>query len=177
MTTVIKRLEQEDLGFLHEMCRSIYLEGECYAFATALHRGLGWPMVGIMDFIDSTDKKVIRHVAVKSPDEILYDARGVVSDEELGVPFDLHSPYEMRTVTEDELVRDRETAEVRERSIRMAQKFAETLWPNLPWKESFESRVKAFADALESLSREHELWIRSPVPASLLPHQKRSHCG
>ena len=45
MTTQIHELNAESLDVLHQQCLAIYLDGECYAFATALHEGLGWPMM------------------------------------------------------------------------------------------------------------------------------------
>lgn len=49
MPTITCRSEDpEDVETLHALCLSTYLDGECYAFATALHEGLGWPIIGLM---------------------------------------------------------------------------------------------------------------------------------
>ena len=146
---------------LHRTCLSMYLDGKCYAFATALHQGLGWPIIGLI-----IAKGVIRHVGVQGPDGELYDARGFVPKGKFEEPFGFPCPYDLRPVTINDLRRAGESCEERERSVRMARKMAETLWPELPWKESLAGRVSAFASELEELSRKHGLWIRSPVPAA-----------
>lgn len=164
MTTRIRHLiegDEESHNILHDLCLSIFLDGECYAFATALHRGLDWPMIGLMNGDE------VRHVAVQSPDGRLHDVRGYVSEEEFGQPFGLSYPCMLKVVTEDDLLRDGEHHEVRENTIRRAKKLSEAIWPELPWKDTFALRVSAFANELEALSRKHKLWIRSPVPASL----------
>lgn len=160
MPTVIHALDQEYWEIFHQMCLGMYLDGGCYAFATALHRGLGWPMVGLMHGTE------IRHVGVKCPDGGLCDARGFVPYESFGDPFGLSCPHELREVTEDELLREGETPEYRENLVRIALKTAEVLWPRLPWKKSFESKISDFANELETLSKKHGLWIRSPFPTA-----------
>lgn len=164
MPTRIKKLVDEDkesYETLHGLCLSVFLDGECYALAIALNRGLAWPMIGLMNGDE------IRHVAVLSPDGRLHDARGYIFEKEFGQPFDLPGQQIIKVVTEKDLIIDGEPDMVRENTILMARKIAESLWPELPWKDTFASRVSAFADELENLSRKHKLWIRSPVPASL----------
>lgn len=165
MPAIIRTLYEEDTESteaLRDMCVQTFLDGECYAFATALHEGLGWPMIGLMD------GDVIRHVAVQSPDGKLYDARGLIKEEEFGLggPFGLRPPYDLRRVSVGDLVRTGEPSEFRARTVRRARMVAEAIWPELPWQDSFATRVTAFANELEALSRKHGLWIRSPVPAA-----------
>ena len=163
MTTVIRTLLEDDReghNILHEICMGIYLDGECYAFAIALHRGLGWPIIGLIN------GDIIRHTAVQSPDGILHDARGVISKNEFAAPFDIVPPHNLVEVSEEKLLRDGETNEIREASIQMARKIAEAIWPKLPWKESLASKVSAFADELEILCKKHRIWIRASFPAT-----------
>lgn len=159
MTTQIKTLNAEAWDVLHQNCLAIYLDGECYAFATALHEGLGWPMVGVMQ------DGIIRHVAVRDPKGVLHDVRGSVSDREFGEPFNITPPYNLKRVDAADLVRTGEPAEVRARSVAMARRWAEKLWPELPWIDSEAMRTTAFCDELEKLCRKHGLWIRAPYPA------------
>lgn len=163
MTTIITRLKpgSADWQMLQDLCLFMYLDGECYAFAIALHQGLGWPLIGVMD------GEVIRHAGVRDPDGMLHDARGTVPEEELGHPFGLPQPYDLREITEKDLHGASGPPEARAHRVGSARRVAETLWPDLPWRESLEARMRAFVDALESLSREHGLWIRSPTPANL----------
>lgn len=164
MPTIIHTLYEEDpesREILLGICIGTFLDGECYAFATALNVGLGWPMIGLMD------GDVIRHVVVQRSDGKLHDARGPISEEELGNPFGLTLPYKLRTIVQDDLVRAGESSEVRANTIRRARMLAEAIWPELPWKDSFATRATAFADELEALSRKHRLWIRSPVPGAV----------
>lgn len=160
MTTQIHKINDESREVLHRQCLAIYLDGECYAFATALHEGLGWPMIGLMD------GDVIRHVVVRDPDGNLHDVRGLVSEQELGEPFDTSLPHTLREVEVEELVRDREPAERRAGSVNFARRMAEKIWPDLPWIDSEVKRVSAFCDEMEVLCHKHGLWIRAPYPAS-----------
>jgi hypothetical protein len=161
ITHTLRDIDPESIDVLHGMCVQIFLDGECYAFATALSEGLAWPMIGLMD------GQVIRHVGVKSPEGNVYDARGHISEEVFANGFGLTPPYIVRTVIKEELGRVGESIEVRANSVRLARKLAEAIWPELPWKESLSSRVRAFADELETLSRKHGLWIRSAIPAAV----------
>ncbi len=163
MPTIIhKLLEQDEESWeaLHEECLTMYLDGACYAFATALHQGLGWPIVGLMN------GEVIRHAAVQSPDGRLHDVRGFISEEQFGSPFGFAPPYTLRAISMDNLRRDEEPEEVRLNAVRRARRTAEILWPELPWQKSFTARVSAFADELEILSKKHGLWIRAAVPGA-----------
>lgn len=162
MPTLVHTLKEDAaaLDTLHDLCRYTFLDGECYAFATALSEGLGWPIVGLMNGTE------IRHAAVRSPDGKLHDVRGFVSEEEFGHPFGFCPPYEMRELSVADLHRDGEPPEMRASSVRMARKMAEAIWPDLPWIGSLAERMSAFADEFEILCRKHRLWIQSPVPAT-----------
>ena len=160
MPTRIEKLDRESIEVLHDMSVSVYLDGECYAFAIALHEGLGWPIIGLMNGSE------IRHAAVRSPDGRLHDVRGVVSEKEFGKPFGLSSLCRLREVTVKDLRRLGESEEVRRRSVAMARKMAEAMWPELPWKDSVVQRTRVFCDELEALCRKYRLWIRSPYPAA-----------
>ena len=157
MTTVLHRIDAEELEAIVGLM-GMFLHGECYAFAIALSRGTGWPMVGIMR------DGVILHAGVRSASGVLYDARGYVSNEEFAAPFAVPGSYTLVAVTDDML---RAMRPVSEMGIGTASKMAQARWPDLPWRDAaLKSRVEAFADALEKLSREHGLWIRGAVPGS-----------
>lgn len=161
MTTVIKRLgddDQEDWDILQGMHERGYLHGECYAFAIALHRGLGWPIVGVINTND-----IAEHVGVRTPEGLLRDIRGAIDEESFAEPYSkLKTPLVFREVTEKELYDTREV--IHDQVIAQARIIAESLWPELPWKDSKEARLKAFADELEQLSRKYSLWVCAPVP-------------
>ena len=161
MTILIERLGKEADEFLRQMCKGIYLDGECYAFAIALHRRIGWPIVGLLD--DET----VRHAVVSCDslhiDDEYFDARGGVVEVDLGRPFEMRPPYNLQYVTEEDLFAIRP---IQDASIHRAARMAELLWPDLPWKNSWVSKIRAFAEDLESVSRKHGLWIRTAVPGS-----------
>lgn len=167
MPTILHTLEQspEDHALLHSLHRGGFLEGECYAFAIALHRGLGWPMVGLMK------DDVIWHAGVRAPDGRIHDVRGLLSEEDFGRYFSL-PPSCIREIAIEELYA---TRPIHDRTIVFAGRLAEALWPNLPWLDSQTRKVKAFADELEALSRKHGLWIRGSVPAD--PPRIYIDCG
>lgn len=158
MPTIIHKLEEheEEYEMLHDMNKAIFFDGECYAFAIALHQGLGWPIVGLVL------GKVIRHAGVQSPDGTLRDVRGSLTEEEFGNYFS-SPPFDIQELRVDEL---RAVRPIHDRTIEKARQWAEVLWPDLPWLHSHTSKVLAFADELEALCRKHGFWIRSPVPAS-----------
>ena len=84
MSTVIHPLKEssEDYRILHDLILMTYLDGECYAFAVALHQGLGWPIIGLMQ-----EHGIIRHAVVQAPDNQYLDARGFVEESQLSSPF------------------------------------------------------------------------------------------
>jgi hypothetical protein len=135
----------------------MYLDGQCYEFAFALRRKLGWPMVGLMD------GEIIRHVLVREPEGALRDVRGRLAMTDVGKPFGMQEPYELRDVEEADVLRMRL---VSEGSVDMAGRLAELVWPELSWNGEAK-RMAAFADELEALSRKHGVWIRAPYPAAL----------
>ena len=148
-------LSEEDRRDCCEVCLSLYLDGQCYAFAIALHRNLGWQIVGLMD------GEVIRHAAVLSPGGVLFDIRGEVPLEKFGEPFGLQPPYQISPIEESDLFA---AAPVSEGEIELAFVMIERIWPNLPgWKPSdFRKRAEAFMKGLDDLSREHGIYIRGP---------------
>lgn len=158
MTTTVRPLERALRNDLYAFCRGACLDGECYALATALHEGLGWQLIGLMD------GKEIRHALVRSPQLKFFDARGFIPVSELALPFG--RKLEIRELSLIPL-RPGETEEDRKRLVRTARKLTELLWPDLPWIESEAARAKAFVDELEELCRKHGFWIRPPVPAAL----------
>ena len=172
MTTIVKPLENIARDPLHQMCLNMFLDGECYAFAIALHQGLGWPIIGLME------GNVIRHALIKQRDA-LRDARGTMVKEEalLGAPFGHKPPYDLQLITVADLTERRPVAEM---SIKLARRLAESIWPELPWKDSAESRATAFIDELEALSRKHGIWIRSPYATTrplLAPSDNKDEGG
>jgi hypothetical protein len=157
MPTIIKKIDKIGKEFLTDFLESS-IHGDCYPFAIALHRNLGWPIIGLFK------KEKIIHVGVKSPDEKIWDGRGEVSEEELAEPF-ITSPYSIRHVAEEELVA---TGTVDEYTIETLLEKAQIVWPDLPWKNGTPwDKVIAFADDLEKLSRKHKLWICGNNPMSL----------
>jgi hypothetical protein len=136
------------------------IDGPCYELSIALHRGLGWPIVGLLD--QSSPNQKWRHAAVRNPKGGLWDARGPVTEEEFGKPFpEMGSPYIIMNINEDDL---RSIRTVHEIAVEIIAKIAEALWPELPWINGQQARYKKFADGLEALSRECNLWIGGPVP-------------
>lgn len=166
MTTIIRTLKDqgaENWGMLHSMYEDPFLHGECYAFAIALHQGLGWPLVGLME------KGEAAHAGVRSPDGRIHDVRGFVSEEEFVRPFSSESPYDLQELLVEDLLVIRP---VHENVIKRARQVAETLWPELPWRSASISEVAAFVDKLEALCREYDLWIQSPFSTQVTSIQK-----
>lgn len=158
MTVILGKLEGEARKSLASMCEAMFLDGECYAFAIALHRGLERPMIGLMQ------DGIIRHVLIHLGADMLADCRGQISslDKELGKPFGIMlKEYRFQKVTEADLFRQHPIGDL---SIRRAMLFAEALWPDLPWIDGLKNRALAFAKDLEVLSRKHKMWIRDVMP-------------
>lgn len=158
MTVTIEHLnDEETVQRFRDLCEGMFLKGECYAFAIALHQGLGWPIVGLID-----SDNAVRHALVRKPrSRLLYDARGPVTSRRVGAIFKLTSPYKLLPIEEQGL---RDIRPIGEESIARARQMAEVLWPVLPWKNSLQARAQVFATELEILSRKHGLWIRATNP-------------
>lgn len=161
---VIRKPDKDIMESMRNLCKSMFLDGECYAFAIALHRGLGWPILGLV--INNEIRHAFLNPRIDNADSgILFDARGYIAKEKLGKPFGVNQPYELRQIEEKDLYAARP---IMKNFIDKARQFAEILWPDLPWKGGTRAnKILAFANGLESLSRKCELWIRSPFPGSL----------
>lgn len=159
---ISNKLETELRETLQAILISLCLDGECYAFAIAMHRCLGWPMIGLMQ------GELIRHAGVIDPDGNIWDSRGKISKEEFGEPFGIKFPYETRLITEEKLKSVAPMLSNRDHFIESLSKQAQMAWPQLPWKQdTLIVRVRAFAEELEALSRKHGLWIYGNLPTAL----------
>lgn len=158
MPITIEHLEETIAQELTDWLLGVYLDGECYALAIALHRNLGWPIVGLMQ------RGTVRHALVRNTGNgILYDARGPVPEKKLGAPFGISPPYTLKEITESNLKKIRI---VQDLSIARALDVAQRVWLDLPWQNSMQERARKFAEELERLSRKHNIWIRARVPAT-----------
>ena len=163
MPTKVHRLtaSQDTWNTVHDQAIGMYLDRECYAFARALHEGLGWPLFALMH------GETIRHAVAQEPGTGLFrDVCGATTAEELCKTFGIPLPPVIREISDHELLREKEPEEHIFFRIGQARKTAEVLFPELPWRESQEQRMTAFVDALEKLSRNHGFWIRPMVPGS-----------
>jgi len=160
---VSNELESDLRETLHVTFIRLCLDGECYAFAIAMHRCLGWPMIGLMQ------GESIRHAGVIDPDGNIWDCRGKISKEEFGEPFlGIKFPYETRPITEEKLRVLVPMLSNRDHFIESLSKQAQMVWPEFPWKQdTLVVRVRAFAEELEALSRKHGLWIYGNFPTAL----------
>jgi hypothetical protein len=163
MTVEIKPLSRHAHRGLHDLASSVYLDGECYAFAVALHRALDWPMVGLIG--DFGERTVVRHALVETPCGNLMDVRGALRphEDELGRPFDYTQPYMVRTTSEEEL---RDIRPIGERSIANAEWTAQCLWPELPWKKGPLVRYRTFLEELDALWQKHGICFHVPSEGS-----------
>lgn len=161
MPIKIHSLDKESKNILKEWLLRSFLDGECYAFAEALNEGLGWPMYGLIQ-----EDRVVRHAVLKLSDTMFFDARGEISASDLFKPFGHKTEFEIEEITSADLARDGESKEVRLHSIATARKFAEAIWPNLPWKDSLAKQVSKYLAALEEIDEIHGFCIRAPYPAA-----------
>ncbi|PCI30672.1 hypothetical protein COB52_01125 [Candidatus Kaiserbacteria bacterium] len=162
MSIKVLGLDEESKGVITSLVESSFLDGECYAFSEALHEGLGWPIYGLIQGGD-----VLRHTAVKASHTMFFDARGEISLVDLFTPFGNQDEFAIKEVeSHDLLLRNGESKNDRLRSIALARRFAETLWPDLPWKDSLASRVSRYLCALEELDKVHGFCVRSQYPAA-----------
>jgi hypothetical protein len=161
MTTYKKQLGPEDRDFLKDCVLERFLSGECYACAQALHRGLGWPLVGLMQ------GEVVFHALVRTPKGTYFDARGEVEEVNVAQPFGALKDFALQDITEAHLgLLKGESTYYRNTAILRARSLLEQLWPDLPWCDSEATRMALFADALEALCREHGVWIRALSPGA-----------
>lgn len=167
---VICKPDKKIMEFMRGLCRTVFLDGECYAFAIALHRGLGWPIFGLI--LNDEIRHAFLYPANVSSD-VFFDARGYIAEEKLGEPFDIDYPYKLQQIEEKDLYA---TRPILDNSIDKARQFAEIIWPNLDWKGGARAdKILAFAKELEALSRKHGLWIRAAFPGT--PPLLAEGCG
>ena len=159
MVTKILPLEEGVRKDLHGTCMAYFLDGQCYAFAIALSRQTGWPIFGLMQ------GHIVRHAVVRRDINLYMDARGVMTEEEIGDPFDIAAFCELKEVTEEWLLRTHNVCEV---SIARAKRYVEVLWPDVPLQDTLRARAVAFTNDLEALCRKHGLWLREIDAASPL---------
>ena len=159
MSTKLEKLDRNNWESLHNLATIMYLDRQCYEFAAALNQGLGWEMKGLMT--GSIVEPVIRHVLVRSPYGKLRDERGIVSETDIGKPFEINKII-LRSVTLEDL---RKVRPVYDEAIQQASIKAQALWPELPWNENtFHGKTLAFMNDLEAICRKHGVWIRAPYP-------------
>jgi len=156
---VFKELDEESKELLQKMCEGIYLNRESYALAVALHRGTGFPIMGLKEKASG----VIRHAAVETPKGALIDARGYTVRHDLFArPFGNLSECNLVGVTEEDLFA---TGPIHDGSIITASKMAQAIWPELPWNgTTTRERIRTYLEEMEALSKKHRFWIRAPVP-------------
>lgn len=158
MTVLVKPLGQEGRDLFKALISGC-LDGECYALAIALSRGLGLPIIGLMQ------GDVIRHAVIRNPDGTFWDARGAVSEKNLGHPFGISPPYDLKLISEEDLFAVKPITQI---TIDFILGAAQAVWPHLPWKiQSLKDRVTSFTSELEALSRKHGLWIYGSIPTML----------
>lgn len=160
MVTRIVSIDCAERGLLHELVLRQFLDGDCYAFALAISEGTNWPIIGL--FEDS----IVRHACIKTPDGMFFDARGFVTNEDIGTPFGLATPHDIKLVFPNDLIRDGEPKERVLWAIARARTYAETLWPNLPWKTRHADKVRDFINELEVLCLKHGFYIRAQIPGA-----------
>ena len=145
-------LEGGELERALELIEQKYLK-EYSAFAIALHRALGWKIVGVLD-----GDKLVHAGLLDEGENCLFDARGRVGG---GFCADT-----LKDMTESELYTLKPTSEA---EIGEALQRAKVLWPTLPWKEGEPAdRHVAFLRELEELSRKHNVWV-TPIHAVTPP--------
>lgn len=157
MPTLIREPDIEGHETLQAMCTGTYLDGECYLFAVAVAWATDWPIVGLME------GEIIRHAVLRAPDGRFFDARGFITEEELGASFGHRPPYDLRDLEPEALLDLRPMNAI---IVKSAERMAQAVWPELPWKSSFRNRIAAYAKALELVSEAHGFWIRAVVPAA-----------
>jgi len=156
MTIELKRLNPKDREELRLLVEKQCLERDSYTFAIALSRGLNWPIIGLIK------GDLIRHAVLIGSDGMYWDARGPVTEDELGKQFGILPSYKVQQINEEDLMAAQPISEV---DIYFISKKAQAIWPDLPWAENtLKSRTLAFAADLERISRKHGLWIYGFIP-------------
>jgi hypothetical protein len=159
MPAIFTTMPRTHRVFLWKMIYSMCLHGQCYPFAIALHRALGWPMIGL------SYRERIVHAVLRRPDGIYFDVRGSITETQLGAPFCIYPPFTLVEVDEETLRRLQPN--INDRFILSLQEKARQIWPRLPWTPSpTQVQVEGFLTELEALSRKYGIWIRANTPAT-----------
>jgi hypothetical protein len=151
----LERLNHLATKELWELAKSRFLNGECDAFAIALHRGLGWHLYALR-----TRDNPYRHVFVRSTPGECYDVRGSVPLTQISQGIGLEQNYSVVATTERDLI---EVAKTQEGSIATALQMAQAMWPDLQWLPNTTLRkTEMFVVELEALLRKHGLGMCLP---------------
>jgi hypothetical protein len=175
----LKPLDRDDRAFIVSSIMPAFTHGECYAFAEALHEGLGWPMYAIITWEKGKDlpKKIALHAFVGRTNDdgsmTYFDARGEHTFETIGKGFG-YSPYSLPHIEEVESLplRQGEKPETREHTRKQARRYAEALWPVLPWINPLADKVKEFAAELEALTAKYHLSVVGKLTIQHRPDDK-----
>lgn len=156
-------LSHRDRRALHNLIMGEYLHGKCYVWAAATQRLTGWPMVALR-----TEAHDCFHVGVRDPHGRLFDARGFVfPPEEFGEPFEANPPLDLHEVSLEELRAIRPVPDV---DIERVMQRIAVIWPEIVKTPSLQqTRIEAFMNALDALSKEHGVYIRAPYPSARVP--------
>jgi hypothetical protein len=145
--------DDDDEPFAAE--RHSYTFGGCGLFAGALNRITGWPMVAY-----DTCQDLFAHMGVQAPDGAIWDARGRHEQIETFIaPFGSIVPKRgLRIVTLEDLIAYAPNARLWPYGL--TERVASMMFPDLPHlPTSDRSRNVAFMDAVETISRQHNVWI------------------
>jgi hypothetical protein len=148
-----KPISDEDLQHLRMARGTMFLSGQCVAFAVAVHRRAGWPLLAVRDGAGN-----LQHAGFRNPKGVACDARGAIGESELAHPWG----GAMSETDEETLLAD--DPKIDAEAIEAADHVAGLLFPDLPGSSAKQERLRAFAEGLEALCRGTGVWIRSDGP-------------
>lgn len=154
--TIIIPIKKKDRKLLHAMAGT-FLHGQCYAFALAVHAGTGWDLCGLMN------GDIIQHVGVRDLKGRFFDARGFVEESDIVVPFsrEFDTTCKFKKVAPEDL---HAAKEMPKEVLSQARRWAELLFPELPWPDTERQYIADFLLELENLCKARGFYICSKIP-------------
>lgn len=154
--------DPEDELFQFSGERYVYTHGGCHRFARALHTITGWQIV----FWQYGDHQYVGHLGVRDPDGTYWDARGPHTNIAGFLrPFTEKPPETLEDISLEELIRRYPDLAAPDPGT---ERLASMMFPYLAHHPTTDrERTITFMDAVEALSRAHDVWI---VASSHAPH-------
>lgn len=159
MPSTVMKLSDSEKENLRSVFGPAYMSSMCVAMAAAAHRRTGWPIVVLRSQFGE-----MMHAGINVPGKGFLDVRGVLPEG----AFRGNRQGALSWAEEKALM---EEAGITEVDVDKAMRLLCLLFEDLPGENALAARFGGFAEALEALCREHEVWLRGDGPCGIIAYE------